>query len=371
MNTKHILFSVLVGLCLFGCFGWYDNHNCEGIPPNGWGTVYRVTETKDGNFILVGAQKEEEWAGTILKLDKDGNKIWKKEFAEDGIDSFHYIIQTTDGSLIVADFNEIVKFDKDVTKIWKKKTIGDIYGITQTNDANFVVLTSKTLLKLDKNGKTIWERPVSGIQSIIATSTGIGNFAVIGRLKNSKTGLFSSLIRLLDKDGKTIWEKTFDSDIPKYSGDFEYFVETADKGFVVLRGTGFTSILKLDKDGNTIYSKKIKNYSFNDIIQTADRGFILSTNEIFYKYDKNFNFIWHNYSLNDLNKDDRMVSIESAPIETKDGSFLVVGYKNTPIKGHIPYDKNALVIKLDKDGKTIWEKTFGGTYINCPPNPVD
>ena len=112
--------------------------------------------------------------------------------------------------------------------------------------------------------------------------------------------------------------------------------------------------------------------NFYDLLQTSDGGFVAygysnSTDieglpnkgfqdAIIVKYDKNGNMLWQNsWSGNGYEQFNDL-------IQTSDGGFVASGYSNsTDIEG-LPNkgDIDAIIVKYDKDGNMLWQKSWGG-----------
>jgi hypothetical protein len=301
-------------------------------------------QTKDGNFIIAGQKfissdmystNEDAW---IIKLDSNGNKIWDKTFGGKFSDEATSIIQTKDGGFIVAgeigytsyrDFNSdfdawIIKLDKDGNKIWDK-TFGDsgwnkANAIIQTNDRGFIFVGNTNVVKLDKNGNEIWNKTFGNANSIIQTKT--GEFIFVGNKAHKRiSSIYTNVwVTKLDKNGNVIWDKEFGG---KDNEEANLIIQTKDGNFVIagkfssasneLIGSSAFWIIKIDSSGNKIWDKKY----FGD------------------GYD-----------------------VANAIIQTKNGNFIVAGLTTSKGAGK----RDAWIIKLDKNGNKIWDKTFGGKY---------
>ena len=119
--------------------------------------AYDITPTKDGGFIVAGFTysfgngRKDIY---ILKIDKNGNKLWERTYGGRNSDIANSIIPTKDGGFIVAGFTYsfgngkydvyLIKIDKNLNKIWQK-TYGrneyeKVYDITPTKDGGFIVV---------------------------------------------------------------------------------------------------------------------------------------------------------------------------------------------------------------------------------------
>jgi hypothetical protein len=314
-----------------------DNENNE---------AFSIIQTKDGGFAVAGftwSKENKEDDVWIIKLDKYGNKIWDKTFGGSKFDGAYSIIQTQDEGFAVAGWTSskgngwidcwIIKLDKNGNKIWDK-TFGGRYwdearSIIQTKDGGFAIagFTSSKgngkndawVIKLDKNGNKIWDKTFGGknydrAYSIIQMID--GGFASAGYTYSKKNKSFDAWVIKLDEDGKKIWDKTFGGN----SSDAAYsIIQTNNGSFVVAgetrsKGNGYNDfwIIKLDKNGNKVW----------------DRTFGGSSSDVAHSI-----------------------------IQTKDGGFATAGYTGSKGNGK----KDIWVIKLDKNGNKVWDRTFGGS----------
>ncbi len=192
---------------------------------------------------------------------------------------------------------------------------------------------------------------------------------------------------------KVLWEKTIGGKYSEYLFDM---TPTPDNGFI-LAGSSLSNksgnktkdgngnldyfIWKMDKDGEEEWQLSFGGSGVDilkSIISTNDGGYMLggysNSNISADKTDslRGLNDIWL-VKLNakggvDWQKtiggigDDKLVQIK----QIKGGGYIVVANSNSTISGE-KHDKNLggldyWVLKLDKSGNIIWQKTFGGIY---------
>jgi hypothetical protein len=139
--------------------------------------------TRDAGYIVCGevdmmSQTEKASNAILIKLDKDGNTAWYKEYGGERNDGFQSLVQTADNGFAVVGYtnsfgkNErkdvyLVRTDSLGNELWYK-TYGDYntdYGtcITQTKDNGFIIsgtytapFSKKTdiyLIRTDTQGK--------------------------------------------------------------------------------------------------------------------------------------------------------------------------------------------------------------------------
>jgi hypothetical protein len=343
-----------------------------------------IIQTKDGGFAIAawtGANTTNAW---LIKLDKNGHKIWDKTFGGKNWDNADSIIQTKDGNLMVAGATSskgagrhdawIIKLDKNGHKIWDKTFGGNDWdeadSIIQTKNGNFMVAGTTSskgagrydawIIKLDKNGNKIWDKTFGGsnrdkANSIIQTKD--GGYIVAGYTYSKGNGKDDAWIIKLNKNGHKIWDKTFGS---KNWDEADSIIQTKDGAFAIAGKTnGYAWIIKLDKNGHKIWDKTFGSSNYGkaySIIQTKDGGFIVPTstgregtgNEDIkiVRIDKHGNKVWDK-TLDGID-DDEADSI----IQTRDGGYVIAGKTSSKGAGSddvwvIKFSKN-LIKQLDK-----------------------
>jgi Tfp pilus assembly protein PilV len=211
--------------------------------------------------------------------------------------------------------------------------------------------------------------------------TNDGKYLAVG-YTNSKNGDVSSnhgkrdgwLIKV-DSNGNTIWSKAFGGTGNDYLCNVR---QTDDNGYVAVgyttsndgdisgnHGNGDGWIVKVDSNGNTIWSKAFGGFGaekLNSVYQTSDGGYIavgytLSNDGWVIKVDSSGNLLWSKAFGG--SSSDILYNV----IQTDDGGYIAVGntYSNNgDISGnHGGYE--GWIIKVDSSGNLLWSKVFGGT----------
>ncbi len=251
----------------------------------------------------------------IMKTDKNGNKLWDRNYGGTGCEEGYDVEQTFDGGFIIATqadtggtCNEIqielIKTDALGIIEWQKRYINSTQGIAfavkQTTDSGFVCTGSSTnmisptsggdvfLLKTDKNGSEQWvkfygnEGSERGEDVIIASD---GGYVVVGHTQgffNSNT--IASYIIKTNNSGDILWTKVYEKDDSNQS----FKAVEDDNNNIVLIGvaaqfsTGASSfyLLKLSDLGNKLWEKTFKDTpnsstGANSIALAHDGGYIM------------------------------------------------------------------------------------------------
>jgi len=302
-----------------------------------------------------------------------------------------------------------------LTKIngaWPTKDNG--YIVSGTTDPNIMMIPPDGFVaKLNKEGSVQWmkflkttnaagvgnARGEEDVQSIIELKNGGYLMAskVWGFIKTAESSagveVNKILFTRLDKNGSMIWNKSFTASVEDAKNSL---LETADNDFLfhanmlnlapskrgedsaVYMDLPFASlkVLKLDKNGNLLWSKNIKNFIAREndsyLVATPDGGYALAGNiaetnpekELPYnfdtypglaKFDKDFNFEWAK-------------SMEGTPLDMavaipqEDGSFKM-GWKKwrqgaITVHGLVRTGDNGYLILGNSSGLSMLSDSF-------------
>ena len=303
-----------------------------------WDGAQSIIKTKDKNYLIVGSSvsyskgSSDAW---VFKIDKNGNKIWEKTFGGKYGDEANSVIETEDGYLIAGSTSSfgdydvwIIKIDKNGNKLWDKtfniKDIDEPVSLLETEDGYIIAGNTQPykgdnydiwIMKIDKNGNKIWNKMYGG-----------SDWDQAGSIIKTKNGfIIAANTRSYGKGGNNIW------------------------------------IIKIDKNGNKVWDKVIgdlgtqASYSIIEIID----GYIIAGINNFYdnswidawviKIDKNGNKIW------DKTFGGKNTDIPKSITKTEDG-YIIAGYTDSYSNGK----DDTWIVKTDKDGNKIWDKTLGG-----------
>jgi predicted secreted protein len=255
------------------------------------------------------------------------------------------------------------------------------WPLIQTTDGGYAVAgvtTSKGaggadfwVIKLDEQGKKVWDKTYGGSGADLALpliQTTDGGYVVAGRTESKGSGGKDFWIIKLDEQGNEVWDRTYGG-----GGNDEAtsFIQTTDGGYAVAgsttsKGAGNLDfwVIKLDNQGNRVWDKTYGG-SGDDaawlLIQTTDGGYAVAGGTYskgaggadfwVIKLDKQGNEIW------DRTYGGSGLDVATSLIQTTDGGYAVAG--GTYSKGAGKED--FWVIKLDEQGNEIWDRTYGGS----------
>jgi hypothetical protein len=294
-----------------------------------------VVETTDGGYLFAGVTSSinGDVAGNhgadstsdfwCIKLDKNGNLLWKKTYGGSGREFADSIIKTNDGGFVIS--GTTTSNDGDVSGIHLPVNTEDIW-----------------ILKIDANGNKVWQKCLGGSKgearsSIISTTDGGYLLSAItlssdGDVTINK-GASDIWVVKLNSFGNIIWQKTFGgSGYDRSRG----IINTSDGGFAVASDTE-------SADGDVTL-----NHGKNDI-------WIL-------KFNSAGTLMWQK-SYGGSGDDGASKIIQNA-----DGSYIVAGGATTPdgdVTGtHEPISYGDIwILKIDVNGNKVWQRCLGGSFI--------
>ncbi len=242
--------------------------------------------------------------------------------------------------------------------------------------------------------KMDWQTSFGGTDSDYFYSISITEdeeYIVVGKATSTdiegitNKGVYDAIIVKYDKDGNMLWQKDYGGN---KADVFSSVALTNDDGFVAVgysqssdiegitnKGSWDAIIVKYDKDGNMLWQKNYEgniNDYYRAVILTKDEGFIAvgcsnSTNiegitnkgsqdALIVKYDKDGNQLWQKSWGGQAGEDFNFITA------TEDNGFVVVGYsQSSDIEGITNKGGwDAIIVKYDKDGNMLWQKNYGG-----------
>ena len=240
------------------------------------GSPQSIIQTNKGDYIIAGIINDINKIGSnadmfVSKLDKDGNKIWNKEYGGNFEDYFKSMAETRDGGLVIVGSTRS-------------------FGVFPYRDL--------WIFKVSENGELVWNKTYGygGINHIQQTQDGcyIGAGVISSRWRK-KLGANFWIVKF-DEHGKKIWEKVYGTEDEEEA----YFIqETSNGGYIVFgkrrqydTNNKLLSILRLDGKGKKIWEKvyKIKAYSRSSVIQTKENNYIVAG--YFYSHATHSNELW-------------------------------------------------------------------------------
>ncbi len=248
----------VVKMDMDGNLVWEKSYGGSGGGMYGdWATA--VVESSEGGFVVVGhssstnGQVTGNHAGTedfwVIKIDEEGSLIWEKSYGGFHTDMASAIVQTKDGSYIIAGHSASVD--------------GDI----SSHHGEWPGFEDVWVIKINGNGDLLWEKSLGG------TGLDFGRDIIL-----SREGEIIILAETYSESGDgdvsynhgrpDIWvvklkeESTGMAEIEIYEIDIEVYPNPFDEAFHVKLPEGFQgNIIVTDLLGRTIHSEKNINKS--------------------------------------------------------------------------------------------------------------
>ena len=314
-------------------------------------SIYSVSETSDGGYIVGGDFESDidlgdglsltnkgNYDGMLIKYDSEGNLEWTKGIGGTGNDSIKSVSETTDGGYIVGGN-------------FRSKSIDLENGISLANRGN----NDGIVIKYSSSGEVEWAKGIGGNYNefiIKVSETTDGGYIVGGyfdsssidlgngiSLSNSNSVHYDGMLIKYGSSGEVEWAKgigeTADDQITS-------IVETTDGGYIV---GGYFKSSSIDL-GNGI-SLSNSNSGYYD-------GMLI-------KYDSEGNAEWTK-GIGGTEYDE-ITSVS----ECSDGGYVVAGYfQSSSIdlgNGEILTNRGSddgMIIKYSSSGEVEWAKGIGG-----------
>ncbi len=268
---KKYLLTLLAAISISSVYAQFPSKKWEGIYKNTSGYTHfeDVDLTQDGNYVAVGYTTETFAKAFVVKINAEGEEIWRKDYAVSNISYFRSVATMKDGN------------------------IAAVGNIRHSGDNNFYIVKINS-----ENGDVIWEKSFGGTSGDNAHSVSAvsdGGIIVGGETASTDGDISGALGNLdgwvikVDADGDLEWSKI----VGDGNNDMVYkIIETSDHGFIL---TGQKSpcchfyadkslytdvyVVKLSSTGSIEWDKTLSgsNYEIGrDIISTSDGGYLLA-----------------------------------------------------------------------------------------------
>jgi hypothetical protein len=259
--------------------------------------------------------------------------------------------------------------------------------VLQTKDEGYIIGSSKSkkawVIKTDINGNEEWDKTFGEIDSVqSALQTPDDGYVFLGS-NFSFEHVYDSRIIKTDKVGVEQWNKTFGG---AGMDGIAHIEQTSDGGFILAGGTesygsahSSAWVIKTDENGIEKWNRTYiigDNYQtgasgLSYVKQTSDEGYVLAGNIFLMdnnsfqgsyawlvKIDKNGKKQWDKTFRRGISNDIGIFAQETS------GGYIFAGTTekeyirdNTSIIGGL---RDTFLIKTDKNGNEKWNKTFGG-----------
>jgi hypothetical protein len=202
-------------------------------------TAWKVRQTRDSGYIVVGTTSSAKGDGIFFKTDKNGTLSWSKHFNSDSAEEIYNVIESRDnGELYVTGF---VKTDSNGTDAFLGKF----------SSSGNLIWYKKFGTELQEEAYALIEEP-NGNVAVVGVV--INDTVTIGGKGGSSNKDEDIFIARFDKNGNNKWLKNFGTTSKEQAWDIKYL-----KGEYVIVGWTATGsiggdnlIAKIDTSGNFI-----------------------------------------------------------------------------------------------------------------------
>ncbi len=235
-------------------------------------TLSGVIQTADGGYIIIGYEVDldpRDWDELIVRLDSDGNQIWRHAYGGEEIGYGSDVLETADGDYVVVGFTEsygtgngdlwLFKTDSEGNELWSRTFAGEMHGrgdkLCQTSDGGFIIAGTNFdiameadtwLIKTDSDGNETWNQSYGSEEytengnSVVQSSDGA--YIILGSI--SIGGIDNDIwLAKVDQQGNLTWQFVFDGVDDQYGWDV---IQTMDEGYLFTGYTGLLSALSTD-----------------------------------------------------------------------------------------------------------------------------
>ena len=304
-----------------------------------------ILQTSDGGYVITGYSKsnnqdvsvnngaQDYW---VSKLDNLGNIIWEKSYGFLGADICNSIIQTNDGGFLLTGVLDVSASNGEgnsknkTSKLFARHAGGDYW-----------------VVKIDALGEKEWSKFFGGTFTDTpydAIQTQDNGYILVGSsdsedvdISNNK-GSYDFWVVKISETGKLEWEKSFGG---SQTDEAWAITKTNDGNYIIVGDTRSNNLdvsinhgaadlwcIKISSSGELLWEKSFGGNSFDvarSISKTQDGGFIISGSS-----RSENNDLTNNNGQND-----------------------------------------AWVLKIDNNGKLLWQKSIGGSEIDFAYSSVE
>jgi len=351
---------------------WWNNPDMTWIQTyggDGSDVGEDILSAGDGGYFVVGTtnlrfRPAPEGDIYLVRTDSAGRLQWEKSFDAPGRQMGQSIVRANDGTLLIAG------------------------NSTSGTDGNIDVY----LMGVDEDGNELWSRTVGGPLDewvVAAYEMSGGGYLLGGNIIDPTDpiadsgaagysgfdGRSSIYLTRLDANGDEIWSRTHDIDANVIAASV---VRMGDGGLLVAATITYFPdpdndliVVRFDEGGNEVWTRRWEdgNAAAADLIQSSDGNYVISgsfaqsgdtdrprANYLFIKIDPEGKEIW-----NRAFGDPGWIEYGEVIVEAADGGFVASGDRK---KDYYTRSEDLLLVKISANGEKLWERTFDTAVHN-------
>jgi len=296
---------------------------------------------------IVNVKSVFELAASDSLVQSPTQVLWERTYGGKGDDRAYYAAPTNDGGFLIVGSTTsvfegrtvawIIRIDSNGDMLWNKTfpegTESDFRHVVKTDDGFVLIGNTFTssgdpdgmIVRIDEEGNILWNITIGGprVDSLLSGTQTLDGFVMVGLTFSYGSGGSEAWVVKTSFDGMVLWNRTYGQ----------------------LGDNAARAIVPAEND-----SCVVAGYTNSTI--GGEYEFWL------FKINKEDTLLWNRtYSSSESQK-------ALALTKTGDG-YLIVGDTHLPA-GAV----NALMIKTDLDGNTVWQKTFGGNIFDSPSDVI-
>lgn len=344
-----------------------------------YGAFFDIVTTQDGNILAVGATNHlhmPPYSGDalIMELTLDGEVLWERNWGGDGYeqawaaetseDGGYYVFGETDSYGAGGRDFMLLKVTSEGSEEWLKTYGGEHrewpFGMLQLSNADLLLYgfteslagsgRNQYALRVGSDGNVIWEYTAeSSEEEIVLDAIETPQGDLVLSVNSEEDG---KLVKL-DKDGKTLWAKRYDLAGWQYASQV---AQTGDGGFLM---AGFsmsdgsprqadTWLARASSTGELEWETAFGDPTYDDyaisLISLNDGSYLMGgigNGLLLSRLNENGEVLWRQSLVGET------VHGAKGLIELEDGGFLVAGFIQL-INGR-SYD--AIILRTDAQGR--------------------
>jgi hypothetical protein len=274
----------------------------------------------DSGYVIVGytnGYNSSENDIILIKTNYNGIVEWTKVYGGNFNDQAYVVLQTPDNGFIIGGHTHSLSFfpgsldifllkTDSLGNVQWTKTYGDgadnnFYDLNFTSDSSYLVLGRTGnyagygffnfyLMKINTSGQLLWERGYGTSDEDSPThahQTMDGGYVACGTTWSSNAEMY---VVKTDSLGGIQWAKVYGTGMDNNIGTD--IIQTADSDYILIGGSDLltetvSSILKLDKNGDTIWTRTYQDYQWDMAtqIRSSSSSYLIQTKTFLIKTD--------------------------------------------------------------------------------------